>query len=57
LPASLKEAIDEMENGKIVRDTFGKDTWRRYLEAKKEEWDSFRTHVTDWEIDRYFTTT
>jgi len=56
LPASLEEAIGEIEKGTIVKETFGEYTWRRYIEAKKEEWDTFRISVTDWEIERYFTT-
>src|SRR3989344_5170086 len=53
LPSSLKEAIDEIEKGRIVRDIFGDYTWSRYLEAKKAEWDDFRIHVTDWEMAKY----
>lgn len=53
LPASLDEALTEIEKGKIVRETFGEYTWRRYLEAKGQEWDSFRRWVTDWELTRY----
>lgn len=53
LPASLNEALMEIEKGKLVREVFGEYTWGRYLEAKKAEWDDFRIHVTDWEIDRY----
>lgn len=53
LPASLREAIDEIKNGKIVRELFGEYTWTRYLEAKYAEWDEFRISVTGWEIDRY----
>ena len=56
LPASLNEAMREIEKGKIVREVFGEYSWGRYLEAKKEEWDSFRTYVTNWEIDRYVET-
>ncbi|RJR14652.1 type I glutamate--ammonia ligase [Candidatus Microgenomates bacterium] len=56
LPASLIEAIDEIEKGSIVRQTFGDYTWQRYIEAKKSEWDLFRTFVTDWEIERYLPT-
>jgi len=56
LPASLKEAIDEIESGRIVRETFGEYTWKKYLEAKKEEWDKFRISITDWEIQRYLST-
>lgn len=57
LPASLIEAIGEIERGTIVRETFGEYTWKRYIEAKQEEWDTFRTHVTDWEVERYLETT
>lgn len=56
LPASLNEAMSEIEKGKVVRETFGEYTWGRYLEAKKEEWDNFRTWVTDWETERYLET-
>ena len=56
LPASLQEAMEEIEKGKIVREAFGEHTWRRYIEAKKQEWDAFRTAVTDWEIARYLPT-
>lgn len=53
LPASLDEAIGEIEKGRIVREVFGENTWRRYIEAKRQEWDRFRIAVTDWEIERY----
>lgn len=53
LPASLDEAIGEIEKGRIVREVFGENTWKRYIEAKKQEWDRFRIAVTDWEIERY----
>lgn len=56
LPASLDEALEEIRRGKIVRQTFGDYTWGRYLEAKRQEWDKFRTFVTDWETNRYLTT-
>jgi glutamine synthetase len=56
LPASLDEALTEIEKGRIVRETFGDSTWKRYLESKRQEWDLYRTSVTDWEINRYFMT-
>jgi len=56
LPASLYEAIEEIKKGKIVKEAFGEYTWKRYLEAKTAEWDSFRISVTDWELDRYLKT-
>ena len=54
LPANLGEALTEIEKGTIVRQAFGEYTWKRYLEAKHQEWDSFRRWVSDWEIERYF---
>lgn len=56
LPASLDEAIEEIEKGTIVKEVFGEYTWKRYIEAKKAEWDKFRIWVTDWEIKKYLDT-
>lgn len=53
LPGSLEEAMHLMEQGTIVREVLGEYTFHRYLEAKRQEWDAFRTYVTDWEINRY----
>lgn len=52
LPGSLGEAIEALEEDKIILDIFGsaKD---RYLDIKKEEWRQFLTQVSPWEIDRY----
>ena len=57
LPGSLGEAIAAMAQGKIVKQVFGDYTFNRYLEAKHQEWDSFRTWVSDWELSRYLSTT
>ena len=53
LPASLNEALEEISKGTIVKEVFGDYTWKRYLEAKEQEWDNFRIFVTDWETSRY----
>lgn len=53
LPSNLNEAMVEIEKGKLVKEVFGEYTWKRYLEAKKQEWDSFRISVTDWELKKY----
>ena len=54
LPDSLGNAITEMEKDSIVKETFGKHTYPLYLEAKKMEWNEYRIHVSNWEIERYF---
>ncbi|HUS15041.1 MAG TPA: glutamine synthetase family protein [Chloroflexia bacterium] len=53
LPGSLSEALDELERDDLLRETLGDHVFERYLEAKRQEWDDFRTRVTPWEIERY----
>jgi len=53
LPASLLEAIQLTEKSELVRKALGDHVFHAFLENKKEEWDSFRTHVTDYELNNY----
>jgi glutamine synthetase len=53
LPATLGEAIDEMEHDDVIRDALGEHVFERLLEAQKQEWGAFRQHVSQWELDRY----
>ncbi|MHB8961927.1 MAG: type I glutamate--ammonia ligase [Saccharofermentanales bacterium] len=53
LPGSLIEAVETMEKSEFVRGVLGEHVFEKYIEAKKEEWDSYRTTVTEWEIGRY----
>lgn len=53
LPASLWEAVQEMKQNPVARETLGAHTYERYIEAKTSEWDEFRLHVTRWELDKY----
>lgn len=53
LPETLGEAIDEFEEDAFLRKVLGDHIFYKYLEAKKEEWNVFRSQVTDWEIGEY----
>jgi glutamine synthetase len=53
LPASLSDALDELEKDDLVRDTIGEHIFQHFLEAKREEWHHFISHVSSWERDRY----
>lgn len=53
LPGSLFEAIKELEKDSLVREALGEHTYKRYLEAKRAEWDEYRLQVTPWEIEKY----
>ena len=53
LPGDLKEALDVFAANPISRDTLGPHIFKKYVEAKEKEWDSYRCAVTQWEIDNY----
>lgn len=53
LPGSLAEAIEEMEKSKLVQDVLGEHIFKKYIEAKKQEWEEYRTSVSEWEIKKY----
>lgn len=53
LPASLKEAIEDLEKSQLMKEALGDFTFKTYLEAKKKEWDEYRLYITQWELDRY----
>ncbi len=53
MPASLKEAIGELKKNPIAKATMGEHIYEKYLISREAEWDSFRTAVTDWELNHY----
>ena len=53
LPGTLGEALDELEADTVIRDALGDHVFAHYLDAKRAEWDEYRTQVSDWEVERY----
>ncbi len=53
LPATLGEAVSEMENDEVIRSALGDHVFERLTEAQLAEWSEFRRHVSSWERDRY----
>jgi glutamine synthetase len=53
LPGNLYEAIQEVESSELVREALGDHIFRKFVENKKIEWDRYRTHVSQYEIDKY----
>ncbi|MBM3300686.1 MAG: glutamine synthetase, partial [Deltaproteobacteria bacterium] len=53
LPSSLKEALQELERDTVVQEALGPHIYERFVEAKTQEWDSYRLEITDWERERY----
>lgn len=53
LPGTLAEAISCMEKDGFMRETLGDHVFEKYISLKKEEWNRYRSQVTDWEINEY----
>ncbi|HEY9720604.1 MAG TPA: type I glutamate--ammonia ligase [Oscillatoriaceae cyanobacterium] len=53
LNGSLGEALDALKQSDLARETLGEHLFNRFIEAKTQEWDEYRTYVTQWELDRY----
>lgn len=53
LPGTLKEAIGLTEQSELVRNALGDHVFNAFIANKKIEWDQYRTHVTDYEVNRY----
>jgi len=53
LPGTLDEAISIFKHSKIMKDMLGNELFSKYIEAKEQEAEEFRTIVTEWEVQRY----
>lgn len=53
LPASLSEALDEMERSELVHEALGEHIFEWFLRNKRAEWSDYKTHVSQWELERY----
>ncbi len=53
LPGSLAEALYLLEKSSVAKEALGEHVFKEFTEAKHKEWDSFRTYVSKWELDRY----
>jgi len=53
LPGTLEEAILALKESPIAKEALGEHIFEKYIEGKTQEWDSYRTWVTDWETKTY----
>ena len=53
LPGNLFEAIHDVEKSEMVRETLGDHIFNKFIENKKIEWNCYRTHVSQYEIEKY----
>jgi len=53
LPGNLYAAILETEKSELVRKVLGDHIFNKFIENKKIEWDKYRTHVSQFELEKY----
>ena len=53
LPRTLGEAIHVFKKSDFIKEALGKHVFEKYVAAKAEEWNKYRTRVSQWEIDEY----
>jgi glutamine synthetase len=53
LPVSLNEAVDSMEQSKLLLETLGDHVFEWFLRNKRAEWADYRAEVTPFERARY----
>ena len=53
LPFSLADALKVMESSELVYEALGEHIFEWFLRNKRREWREYKTHVSQFEIDRY----
>ncbi len=53
LPHNLEEACNELEKDTVVTEALGEHITTQFLAAKRLEWESYITQVSQWELDNY----
>jgi len=53
LPGSLSDALTAMEQSTLVAETLGEHVFEWFLRNKRAEWAAYKTHVSQFELDRY----
>ena len=53
LPSTLRNALKALETDEVVRQALGNHIYTNFLDAKRMEWASYATFVSQWEIDNY----
>ncbi|MGA7418981.1 MAG: glutamine synthetase family protein [Acidimicrobiales bacterium] len=53
LPASLTEALSEMESSELLATTLGDHVFEWFIRNKRAEWAGYKAHVSQFELDRY----
>jgi glutamine synthetase len=53
LPRTLEEAIEALERDPLSKTVLGELMFGTYTSFKRQEWQEYHNHVSDWERERY----
>ena len=53
LPSTLHNALKALTEDEVVKAALGEHIYTSFLEAKRIEWASYATFVSQWEVDNY----
>jgi len=53
LPGSLNEAVADMESSELMAETLGEHVFEWFIRNKRAEWAAYKTHISQFELDRY----
>ena len=53
LPGTLEEAISEFEKSQLAREILGEHIFQSLVANKRVEWDQYRIHVSNYELEKY----
>lgn len=53
LPETLDEAVKELRGNEFIKGVLGDHILEKYVAEKQEEWDTYKSQVTNWEIEQY----
>jgi glutamine synthetase len=53
LPGDLFEAIQELQNSELMKETLGDHVFNKFIDNKLIEWDRYRGIVSQYELEKY----
>lgn len=53
IPSNLSDALFMMKRNDLIKKKLGENTFYKYIQAKKKEWNEYSIQVSKWEIDNY----
>ena len=50
---TIESAVRKLEKNELIKSVLGSYACERYTMAKKQEWEQYCRHVSNWELEQY----